>query len=663
MDLRRKINYQKYEVDSNRLIVPILFMAVTIILELVNFLYIGFKNDFGQQLTFPVVWLLNIGAMFIIAALIYAVKTKWAMATVFFVFIGLQTTINIINVQIYSIFGDLFTFGYFELRNEAVAAFEWSFIDFGAIFIYLGILAAIIASIVLLYKYNKRKIQLTRLSAYIFSAILVLLIEFTGLSMMDYQIRYLENNNGSNVEGNQSFLWQSFALKSESYKQFGYYGFYIKNVYDSVLLGLKTPHQEIKELEQYIADGETTESDLDGRLSGDNLILVLCESLDTFAIDPINTPFLYNLMHGNSSSFTSFYGNNKTNVSEHISLTGNMAKKFTVNTLMNQFNGYDYEYTLPKLFKQSNSNAKVNYFHSYIGSFYNRETTYGVNEDGSGIGFDNIYSLEDYSGEKTDVFGEWARDEQFINDMSDLFIPNEGQFFSCYATISTHGPYTKYKANFEDLYQQYDDNYLDYKTYLESIGMGHILDDSSIKNELRGYKVGAIDLNNAIKRIFELLEEKGKLEDTTVVLYGDHNSYYEDLCYRIKGVKEKSSEIEGYNIPLIIYNSDLPKGQFDVFCNTYDIFPTICELHGLNYNKNLVHGHNIYSSDIENSFFASHLSDQMFNRDFYSTNISNVEWIGENCTEDDLKKFKQLAELFYQKQAKIELIYLYNIAK
>lgn len=663
MDERKIQNKSKYEIESIRMYIPLFFIATSIILELINFKYIGFEINGGAKLTFPEIWIFNIASILIIAGIIYAVKKKWAMTVVFFFFVGLQVILNLVNANIYSIFGDLFTLEHLNLGMETSAAFSWSLIDVLSIFLYLGILAVIIFCYILMLKFCKKTIHLQKFSNIVFSLVFVLITEFTGLTMIDNQIKILNQTSETRVEGNQSFLWQSFALKCEAYKQFGFYGFYIKNIYDNIFYETALPASQEIELKNYIQSGETIVDDLDNSLAGDNMIVILCESFDTIAIDPVNTPFLYNMVHGDASAFTNFHGYNKTSTSEQIVMTGNIFDSTTLYSLVNDYSGYEYKYTLPRLFKEKYPNAQANYFHSYIESFYDRVDTYTTNELGYGVGFDNLYGLEAYSGEKSTVFGEWIREEDYVIDMADKLIPETDEpFLSYYATVSMHGPH-EYRENFEDLYAEYDSNFNDYKDYLNSIGMGYVLDDNELLSELRYYKAAAIDFNNAMRKLFEKLEEKGKLHNTTVVMFGDHNAYYKNFCYRMKGVEPLSSQIKGYNIPLIIYNDKLTKGQYDMFCNTYDIYPTICELHGLTYNKNLTQGYNLFSSDIENSFFASHMTDQMFTDKFYSKNITDVEWLSQNCTDEDLKKFKTLAEQFYVRQEKIELIYLFNLAK
>ena len=101
------------------------------------------------------------------------------------------------------------------------------------------------------------------------------------------------------------------------------------------------------------------------------------------------------------------------------------------------------------------------------------------------------------------------------------------------------------------------------------------------------------------------------------------------------------------------------QNKFEKFCNTYDIFPTICELYGLSYNKFMCQGYNIFSNEIENSFFSSNLNG-MFDDKIYSLNIEEI-YYDQIITDEDVEKFTTNAIKFYEKQHYLEESYKFNI--
>ena len=651
--------------STNKLILPLFFIFCSLFLDMINFWYLGFWQ------TIPTRFLFNIGGAFIFAGIIYIMPNKWVSLGFFWFFIALQVLLNAVNATIFGIFGDLFSMDYFFLGAEGAAAFRWEFIDFKSIILNIGLLIAIILSTLAIVKLNKTKVELSeKFSTKAFALIFVILFELCGVSIYAGETAYVTNAQSEYIENNVSYLWDSFRFKVDAYKSFGYYGFYFKNFFDFFVFSNKISLDERKSLLEFIQDGQVEKIKTD--FSNDNLITILCESHEWFAYDPILTPHVYDLFTMQDAStlnqydatvFTNFYGHNKTNVSESIVLSGNMPK---LNTLESHYKlgKYDYAYTLPKLFKKAHEGEKVQttYFHSYQRSFYQRDPNYLE----GGVGFDKFISMENYK-EQSAWFGDWISDADFISTFIDDFIPSDPdtKFLTSYATISTHGPYTTNdNPRFKEYYEKYDAEFENYSAWVKehSQELGYSLDVSDgLLAELRRYKVAAMDFDNMIGKLFERLEETGHINDTTVVLFADHNCYYDNLGITLKGItKDDYSNIEAHHIPLMIYSKKLQSGYRDSFCNTYDIFPTLCQLYGFEYNKNLVQGYNLYEDEIENSFFASHQGG-MFNKNFFSQNISDAEPLNLDATSQDMEKFKQQAELYFSKQEKYEKIYLNNL--
>jgi len=637
---------ERKEIHGNRFFIPILFVVVSWLLEIIQFGFLGYDH------MLPNIPLFDLFIIMAIAGIIYLVKYTPIMITIFFIFIGTQTIVNILNVNIYYIFGDLFTLDYLQLMDEATSVFETEFLHYNSIITYIGILLVVIIAIVLLCRFNKLTLKVKRWTQTTFVLVVLILCEIFGYAMINITI--------NSIETHQSFLWNEVSMKHTKYGMYGYYGFYLKNIQQSIGLNYDLSDEEKKELINYIKDGETTIESLDGSLAGDNMIVILCESIDSFAIDPINTPFLYSLTSGGACNFTNFYAHNKTNVSESIVITGNNAKQLSYSTILST-SGFDYPYTLPKLFEEQNTGAKTNYLHSYTNKFYDRGLVYSDDI----VGFDNLFFVEDFVSDKSTNNYMWTSEQQFVEFFKDSIVPTgDDPFLTCYATVSSHGNYDSEKLNFGNLYDLYDQNLDEYLEYYKQHYNQDVLTNSVFLNRLRNYKVAAMDLDRAVQKIFKTLDEKGKLDSTTVVLYGDHNAYYHDLCYDVKGIsKNDYSNIEINNVPLIIYNSKLQAGSYSQFCSTYDIFPTLCELHGLKYNKNLVHGNNLFSDDIKNSVFVSFIADEMFNSKFYTKNLKEVITISALDGYFAEEEFIERVFQFYEKQGKIEKIYLHNLTK
>ena len=153
------------EVKISHVIKPAYFVVFAIILELVNFLWLKFTVTGNPEAiqVLPKYFFLDIGFILFIAGIIFMLPRKWANA-VFYVIIGLQALVGMVNATLYKVFGDIFSFDMMKLGVEAVAAFKFQFIDFWNILVNLGILGIIISTQVLLDRKLKATTSLKRIN-------------------------------------------------------------------------------------------------------------------------------------------------------------------------------------------------------------------------------------------------------------------------------------------------------------------------------------------------------------------------------------------------------------------------------------------------------------------------------------------------------------------
>jgi arylsulfatase A-like enzyme len=165
-----------------------------------------------------------------------------------------------------------------------------------------------------------------------------------------------------------------------------------------------------------------------------------------------------------------------------------------------------------------------------------------------------------------------------------------------------------------------------------------------------------MDTDAMVGILFDHLAQNNMLDNTTVLLFSDHNAYYHDLSWTIKGtdVADNSSTIT-HGVPLMIYSSKLAGQNIANFCNTYDIYPTICNAFGFEYSTAFALGVDMLSADIENSMFMSFLTG-FYSQTCYSKNAS-IYKLYNGATAADLDYFKRRICKFYDKQIKLDKIY------
>lgn len=646
-------------VKLNKILIPVMFIVFSIILEFVNFIYLGFKDINGNAIIFPYYFLFDIAIMIIIAGFMYLIHNKIAMNIVCWIFLTLQLVINIVNSTMYNIFGDILSFDLLKLGAEATTAITADFIDWGGVFLNIIVFVLMIVVAVLVQK-TKKEIKLKIFSVPVIILAVFIMSQSLGYSLFTIQSAALASPTSANTEIQTSdeYLWDNFQFKLDAFKKFGYYGFYAKSVYNLAFKNEKID----KEYYQNFIDSGYQSGNTEAPLYGDNLIVILCESLDWYAIDPFNTPTLWAMAGGEDTIvLKNFYARNRTNISEGITLLGNMPKETSTSSAYES--GYKFEYSLPNLFKLANDGKETTtaYFHNNYETFYQRDITHGKD----GIGFDDLYFQDAYTADEMYYgFGYWRTDVGFTENLMDKFIPDEGRFLTYFASLSTHGPYNYRQPYLKEYYDIFDSNFEQYSLWVEETQDYQIPKNSKDFELFHNYKSAVIDLDRTIANIIEVLKEKGRYDSTSMVLFADHNSYYTDLCYKVKGV-EKSDFSNTYinNIPVFFWSPKLTGGNgyvYENFCNTYDILPTICEIFGLPSNSNMFQGYSLFSSNIKNSFFASHLSG-MFTDRIFSMNINDVYIKADDVSSEEIARFRRAGNKYFEKQNIIEKIYKYGV--
>lgn len=592
----------KKKIEISHLIKPLYFIFFAMLLEMVNFLWLKFNVTGYADVVqiFPKYFLLDFAFLTAIAGIIFLIPRK-AANSVFYVFIGLQLAVNMINATLYKVFGDIFSFDMMKLGTEAAAAFKLEFIDLLSIVVNLAILAVIILTQVILDRKLTKKVSLKSINRKALLLIGFFCCWLVAVSTFTIQcFNFYHTDTKVEVCESDEYLWDNMHFKLEAYKKFGTWGFYIKSLANLIYKTDEYDKNMHEDMEHSLELGEQ-QLDVTAPLYGDNLIVIMLESFEWFAIDPYNTPTLWKIRNGIGVSMENFHGRNKTNVSEGISILGNMPKDNSLDRL-ERWGVLNSRYSLPNLFKDRGYSA--NYFHSYRKTFYNRH------QNLKAMGFENVYGIEDADIEnKSTKFNDWNKEYDYIQEMIELIAPTDRQFMSFYTTVATHGTYDKYNPRFKDYYKEYDANLDDYKAWLETETTYKFPTNEREQKLFRQYKSAAMDTDRMVEYLLAYLDEKNLENNTSIVFYADHNCYYHDLCFSIKDTnKDDFNDIYNYNVPFMIYSSKLEPETNTTFCNTYDVYPTICELYGLPYNKTITQGYNVFSKEIEDSVMVSYLS-------------------------------------------------------
>lgn len=337
----------------------------------------------------------------------------------------------------------------------------------------------------------------------------------------------------------------------------------------------------------------------DAYFEGKNFILIMAESFDTFAIDPLLTPNIYE-MQENSWNFTNYYSPlyyRNTADTEFMAQTGFYTSRNTPLT-MEAFQDNYFPYALPRLFTNQGYGAYS--FHNYTDYFYPRSDFHP-----NTLGYDEYYDAVDFEmlDEPKGVITNhiWQSDLELMDKSLDILLEKERPFFSYILTVSGH-------MDYDDSHPIASKNYQTIVDLLEDAGRDLPSD------EFIYYHAANYELDLAIGLLMDRLETEGIAEDTVVMLFGDHYAYgidKDDIGAYEKNDLEKTNEdsplgeLRFQKVPMMIYNPNLYRKNFERVFASIDIMPTVGSLFALNVDYEYVFGKDIFSNQRRAVYFSN----------------------------------------------------------
>jgi len=645
----------------------LVFLLFLIITEAITFRWVDFS-------ILPRFLFIDLVIAFAFGSLIILIKSIKVSIIYLSSLLGFIMILFLINATMYTVNYDLFSFQQLQLIGEATTVFNFEHLSILSIIvatIEFTLYCVVMTIIYRIIKKNKTVIESYYPKAlFLFaSACVIAFALFT--SDIPVFANYAEQNNIT-------------TFKRASLEKYGLLGYYTKEAEIIILREKEIPiiittytttQPTIHTNDQTVTSSPTTyevvttdstenntqelfvPTDYFGLLEGKNVISIMLESIQPFAINEYLTPNLYNLTNL-GLYFPASYSENKTNVSEMIAICGNYP---TINFIPDKHE-YDFSFSLPNILNETYSTS---YFHDNVPEFYLRGSLMPQ------LGFENTYFHDDlYPDEAIWTWnGDYTLDSVTIEKILPEMLNSEQPFYSFWSTLSTHGPYNYGHENialFEALgyFEQID-------TAEENGQWTNVLAESTEENiaRIRHYQAATMDLDVAIGRLLEELENKNLLEDTLIVLYGDHNVYYHELYLEINaGSDTEYYNMEMYHTFFCMYNPILTDAYLESsqaestyindFVSPYNIVPTVLDLLGVPYHTNLYLGESVFSENVQ--IFYSNKLTGIFNDAFYSDDGTSITYYRDitSATEESIDAFLNQCETFISKIAYINLWYL-----
>ncbi|MBQ4049224.1 MAG: sulfatase-like hydrolase/transferase, partial [Clostridia bacterium] len=187
---------------------------------------------------------------------------------------------------------------------------------------------------------------------------------------------------------------------------------------------------------------------------------------------------------------------------------------------------------------------------------------------------------------------------------------------------------------------------------------------------LRTYCATVMDFDKAIGYMMEELSSKNLLGNTTICMYSDHNTYYNNLSYHAKGIELDDFNEELYRIPCLIYDQKLRQAMvdngetvsadnvyhsatvIDKFTTTSDLIPTLLDIFGIKGWDNLYFGSSVFTD--KESIIYSRAYSLFVTDEFIGYSLNGELWSADNFDKAD---FIARAEKHLNKLELIDKVY------
>lgn len=355
----------------------------------------------------------------------------------------------------------------------------------------------------------------------------------------------------------------------------------------------------LKSLKEDLNDNEYA-----GLMKGKNLIIIQWESLENCVINKnIDgqeiTPTLNRILN-NSLYFDNYYEQTYSGTSSDAELLTNTSV-FPVRegATFFRYPTNTYQYSLPNIFKSMGYTTLAS--HPDKGSYWNWATAL------KSMGYDKCLDSSDY--DTSDVINLGVSDESYLNQVVDKVKDLKSPFMAYTITLTSHTPFALPN----------DDIYINMPENLKGTKLG-------------GYFECINYTDKYIGCFLEKLDKEGLLDDTVVVIYGDHegvHKFYDDEINSIKNL-EPWMQQNNRKIPLIIYNKNLSGKTFSVTGGQVDLLPTVSYLFGASkqqYGSILILGRNLLNTNMDYAL------------------LSNHDVMGNNVDKEQEERIKSLIEI------------------
>ena len=409
--------------------------------------------------------------------------------------------------------------------------------------------------------------------------------------------------------------------------------------------------------QEYFADaGEVETNEYTNIFEGKNVIVIHAESMQTNMIGmTFNgqevTPTL-NKLSSEGMFFSNFYSTVSVGTSSDAELTFDTSLMPTKSgTAFVSYSNRTYV-TIPSLLKEKGYYTFS--MHANNADFWNRRAMH------QSFGYDRFYSKADYEVTEENVIGLGLADKEFFTQSIEKLNKINDKYDNWYGKIimlTNHTPFSD-----TDKYGEFD---VDIKeTIINENGEEEIvsypyMEGTKLGNYIKSYHYA----DEALGEFIEQLDEEGLLENTVLVIYGDHDARLPKKEYNLLYNYDKETdglldeddpnydEYDSYDyelgrkVPFIIWTKDMAgtslNKEITNVMGMYDVMPTLGNMLGF-YNEYQL-GHDIFNIK-ENNIVVFPTGNWVTNKVYYNGQKGEyLSLTNEAISEEEIKKNNEYA--------------------
>jgi len=323
----------------------------------------------------------------------------------------------------------------------------------------------------------------------------------------------------------------------------------------------------------FISQSITDKNDYTGLFEGKNVIFIMMESVGELMINEEYFPNFYK-MYNEGWAWTNNYSPRNSCATGNNEMSG-MVSLYTIynSCTANNYKKNTYFESVFNIFKDKG--YQTSSMHNYTEAYYYRSKIH------ANMGSEVYYGVQDLGLDYTWVYKEWPSDVEFIDKAMDILLDDSSEkpFMTWLTTVTSHQPY--------GVSSEYGDLHLDK------------FKDTGLPKDIQRYYSKLTVLDEAFGLLLERLEEAGELEDTVIILYGDHYPYGLSKSTLNKVLDYDLGDYEAERTPFVIYNSEITGEKFEDYTSYMNIVPTAANLFNLDYDPRLYMGTDLMSDDYE----------------------------------------------------------------